>query len=90
MPVEPGTYQNGAYWATPSGWLAWAVARRRPELAGRILADLLNDFQANGIFECVNDGYAKLDTYVASITNPLGAARRLAAGFQAGIASQPS
>ncbi len=77
MPVEPETYQNGAYWATASGWLAWAIAPRRPDLARQMFADLIADFKANGIYECVNAGYHKLDTYVASATNPLGAALRL-------------
>ena len=26
-------YQNGAYWATPSGWLFWALWKAEPELA---------------------------------------------------------
>ncbi|MHB0877555.1 MAG: MGH1-like glycoside hydrolase domain-containing protein [Anaerolineae bacterium] len=75
--VPPETYQNGAYWATASGWVAWALAASRPDLAQRLLDDLVADFRQHGIFECVNRGYAKLDTYVVSATNPLGVLRRL-------------
>jgi hypothetical protein len=76
--VPPETYQNGAYWATASGWVAGALAGTRPDLSQRLFDDLVADFRARGIFECVNDGYTKLETYVVSATNPLGALRRLA------------
>ena len=79
IPVPPGEYQNGAYWATASGWVIWALAQREPALAQRMLDELLADFQAEGVYECINEGYRKLDSYVASATNPLGALRRLAA-----------
>jgi hypothetical protein len=75
--VEPGTYQNGAYWATASGWLIWSLAQVRPNLAEQVLADLVQNFQVHGIFECINQGYQKLDTYVVSAANPYGALHRL-------------
>ena len=77
IPVAPGTYQNGAYWATASGWVHFALAQIDGPLATRMLDDLLTDFQTHGIFECVNAGYEKLDHYVASAVNPLGALRRI-------------
>jgi hypothetical protein len=76
IPVEVETYQNGAFWATASGWVAWALAQRNPAFARDIYNDLIGDFKSRGIYECVNEGYAKLETYVNSATNPLGAARR--------------
>ena len=79
-PLAPDTYQNGAYWATASGWVMWCLAQRDPALAQRMLDDLIVDFQQNGVYECVNEDYAKLDTYVASATNPLGALLRLEKG----------
>jgi hypothetical protein len=55
-----------------------ALNRTDPPLARRIFADLVADFRAGGICECVNsDGYRQLPSYVNSATNPLGAARRL-------------
>ena len=75
--IAPETYQNGAYWATPSGWVIDALAQIDDALAQKTLADLVADFQANGIWECVNDGgYQKVEHYVVSITNPRGALLR--------------
>lgn len=76
-PVAKNRYQNGAYWATASGWVMISIAQRRPELARRMFADLVEDFRAVGICECVHGEYRKLPDYVNSATNPLAAARRL-------------
>ncbi len=76
-PVEKDRYQNGAFWGTASGWVMQAVAGRAPELARRMFRDLVGDFRAGGICECVNEGYRQLESYVNTATNPLGAARKL-------------
>ena len=73
MPVAPGTYQNGAYWATASGWVWDALRQIDESLAGRMLDDLLCDFKQGGICECVAAGERKLAHYVVSAVNPLGA-----------------
>ena len=69
VPVPKGEYQNGAYWATASGWYAEAVARADENAAREVLDEVLSDFEENGIFECVRGEYRKLDTYVASAAN---------------------
>jgi hypothetical protein len=76
IPVPAGEYQNGAYWATASGWLWTALRREHPGLAQRLLEDLCADFAANGVYECVNGEYRKLDSYVVSATNIYGAVSR--------------
>ena len=76
IPVEEGTYQNGAFWATATGWFADAVREYDEELALRTIRDALRFFETDGIFECVNDTYRKLDTYVVSAVNVYGACRR--------------
>lgn len=76
-PVERERYQNGAYWATASGWMMYALARKDPALARPLWEDLIADFRSGGICECVNEGYRQLPSYVASATNPLAAVRRL-------------
>lgn len=76
--ITQETYQNGAYWATASGWVIDALSQIDKDLAQKTLADLVADLQTNGIWECVNTGgYQKVEYYVVSITNPRGALRRL-------------
>lgn len=67
----PGQYQNGAYWATASGWLARALARTDRAMAARLIRDCIRDFQDHGIYECINVDYTKAKDYVASAANPL-------------------
>jgi hypothetical protein len=76
IPVAPETYQNGAYWATASGWVWDALCQVDEPLADQMLDDLIQDFQDGGICECVNAGYRKLAHYVVSAVNPLGALQR--------------
>jgi hypothetical protein len=76
-PVAHDRYQNGAYWATASGWVMIAIAQERPNLARRMFADLISDFRARGICECITSEYRQLENYVDSATNPLAAARSL-------------
>jgi hypothetical protein len=37
-----GEYQNGGYWATPTGWLIAALRKVDMPLADRTLSDLVN------------------------------------------------
>jgi hypothetical protein len=68
-PCQEGTYQNGAYWATPLAWMIPVYARFKPSLAKDMLDEVLTDFQENGINECINDGYVKVPNFVVSATN---------------------
>jgi hypothetical protein len=68
-PREEGTYQNGAYWATPLAWMIPVYARYKPSLAKDMLEKVITDFQANGINECINDEYVKVPNFVVSATN---------------------
>lgn len=77
LPIEPERYQNGAYWATAAGWVLYALAQTDPAQARQRWHELIADFCAEGVCECVNEGYRQLPGYVASATNPLAAARRL-------------
>jgi hypothetical protein len=74
-PFPAGQYQNGAYWATASAWLAIALARTDHAIAARTIRDCIRDFQMNGVYECVNTDYTKLRDYVVSAANPLLARR---------------
>ena len=76
-PVPEGTYQNGAFWATPIEWLVAAIARCDRSLAEITLENLMTYFENRGIYECVNGDYVKLDTYVVSATNARAAKKWL-------------
>lgn len=77
---EPGTYQNGAFWATASGWLAEALWPYDAQLAEKTLRDVLAYYEQYGVFECVNGDYRKLDTYVVSATNVYGICKKRGVG----------
>ena len=74
-PCKEGTYQNGAYWATPLAWVIPVYARFKPKVAAEMLEKVITDFQENGINECINDGYVKVPNFVVSATNVYGLTR---------------
>jgi hypothetical protein len=68
-PCEEGTYQNGAYWATPLAWILPIYDKVKPGLSKFTLEKVISDFQENGINECINDDYVKVPNFVVSATN---------------------
>lgn len=73
------TYQNGAYWHTPTGWLASALARVDRELARKLISEMVAHFQredfrkgGGGPWECFHpDGnHRQNPIYMASVTMP--------------------
>jgi hypothetical protein len=74
---ERDHYQNGAYWATPSGWFAYALSRVDPDLAADMILDLVEDFRERRPCEWVFDRTTQLPEYMASCTLPLAALRRM-------------
>lgn len=80
--TAPGTYQNGAYWATPSGHVAEVLATVDGDLARQMLIDMTDDFIADGVNEAINDSpaYVGVREYVVSATNPIPTMRALLAG----------
>ena len=76
IPVPHGEYQNGAFWATPLRWLYDALAPYHLTLAEHAVGEALHYFETQGIFECINGDYRKLDTYVASATAVYAACKR--------------
>jgi hypothetical protein len=82
-------YQNGAYWATPVGWVCYAIAQADPkralELATEYVTDLKQgDFRKGPDFgspwECIHPegNYRQNPVYMTSVTCPLAAFRRMA------------
>ena len=74
--VPAGEYQNGAYWATASGWALDFFRRADPAFAGEMLEALVRDFETDGVCECINAGYRKLPQFVVSAANVRGALLR--------------
>ena len=78
----PGTYQNGAFWGTPSGWFIHAMGRVDADAAGAVLADLVRHIQEHesegAPWECVNSatGYRRNSLYAASVCLPYAALLR--------------
>ena len=70
-------YQNGAYWATPTGWFVYTLDKVNPALADRTLIDMVNDFQERKINEWVIGNTTKLPNYCASAAAPLGPIKKI-------------
>ena len=79
--VPKDTYQNGAYWGTPTGWICFAISMAdfslAQKLAGEYIADLRsNDFR-NGVdsgapYECFHpSGYRQNPVYMTTVSCPL-------------------
>ena len=89
------TYQNGAYWHTPTGWLIAAVRRRDPPLAAELFGDYIqhlrkNDFRLNhgpeAPWECFGPShYAQNGVYMTSVTVPVA----VMAGESPGLGRHP-
>ncbi|MCO5296933.1 MAG: hypothetical protein M9921_08755 [Fimbriimonadaceae bacterium] len=83
--VPLNTYQNGAYWHVPTGWLARALAQRDPNRAKRVVNAMIAHFRAEdwrthdrqgAPWECLGaKGYRQNPVYMASITMPLQSLR---------------
>lgn len=68
---ERDTYQNGAYWATPTGWFVYALDLVDPQLADRTVVEMVADFQKSGACEWVYKQQRQLPNYLASAALPL-------------------
>jgi len=78
--VGLNTYQNGAYWHTPTGWLIEALRPQAPQLAARVFAEYIHhlrryDFRLGAgheaPWECFGPkGYGQNGIYMTSVTLP--------------------
>ncbi|MHC4628575.1 MAG: alpha-L-rhamnosidase-related protein [Planctomycetota bacterium] len=71
------TYQNGAYWATPTGWFVYTLDLVDRKLADRTVIDLVSDFKENGACEWVFGEKRRLPNYLASASLPLAGIRAM-------------
>lgn len=74
---KPDTYQNGAYWATPTGWFVYTLDLTDPELADRTVIDMVRHFRQHGACEWIFEEQYKLPNYLASASLPLAGIRSM-------------
>ena len=83
------TYQNGAYWHTPSGWLIAVLAKDSPELARTVFNEMIEHFKAEDFrkgesfhapWECFGkNGQAQNNPlFMGSVAVPYGVLKQVA------------
>lgn len=70
-------YQNGAYWATPTGWFVYTLDLVDAELANQTVMDMVDHFREFGACEWIFDEQIKLPDYLASASLPLAGIRAM-------------
>jgi hypothetical protein len=90
------TYQNGAYWGMPTGWVCYAVAMADTGAAEKIAAEYIEnlretDFRKGGEYggpyECIYPpDYKQKPVYLTTVSCPYAVFKSLqmAAGFWGG------
>ncbi|MHC4583789.1 MAG: alpha-L-rhamnosidase-related protein [Planctomycetota bacterium] len=71
------TYQNGAYWATPTGWFVYTLDLVDSALADRTVIDMVSDFKKGGVCEWILGEKRRLPNYLASASLPLAGIRAM-------------
>jgi len=71
------TYQNGAYWATPTGWFVYTLDLVDSALADRTVIDMVSDFKKGGVCEWILGEKRRLPNYLASTSLPLAGIRAM-------------
>ena len=86
-PIPKNRYQNGAYWGTPTGWVAYTAALTDPAAADQLLSEYLeelrkDDFRQGQDFhspwECMHPDNAHQNAvYLTSVSCPYAAVRKI-------------
>lgn len=73
-------YQNGAYWGTPTGWVAAAIAKTNVPAAQRLVKEYIADLRENDFrkgkgfgapFECFHPpGHKQNPVYLTTVASP--------------------
>ena len=71
------TYQNGAYWATPTGWFVYTLDLVDSAFADKTVIDMVNDFKKGGVCEWILGEKRRLPNYLASASLPLAGIRAM-------------
>ena len=71
------SYQNGAYWATPTGWFVYTLDLVDSHLADQTVIDMVNDFRNAGACEWIFGSRRQRPHYLASASLPLAGIRAM-------------
>jgi len=71
--VPQDTYQNGGYWAVPTGWVAQTMALVNETAAVRLCESLVDSFLVDGGCEWINENQCSVPGYAASLARLHGA-----------------
>lgn len=76
--TAPGTFQNGPYWGTATGWMAEVFESEVPGRGLALLRELAADFAAHGVWECVGpNGYTRVRDNLSSACLPYASWKKL-------------
>jgi hypothetical protein len=85
--AQKNTYQNGAYWGTPVGWVVDAISRVDPKAAQKLAIEYLTELRENDYrkgpeygapFECFHpSGKQQNPVYLTSVSSPYGVFKKL-------------
>jgi hypothetical protein len=78
--VEKDNYQNGPFWATPTGWFVYTLDLVDPVLADKTIVDMASEYQRSGeIMEWVLGAKKGAPEYLSSVALPLDGIRKMLA-----------
>ena len=85
--AKKNTYQNGAYWGTPTGWVVYAIAKTNPGAAKKLAGEYIQELRENDYrkgddygspYECFHpSGHKQNPVYLTSVSCPYAAFKRL-------------
>lgn len=85
--AQKNTYQNGAYWGTPTGWVCYAIAKTNFKLAQRLAKEYIDDLRQKDFrkgpeygapYECFHpSGHTQNPLYMTTVSCPLAAFRAM-------------
>ena len=85
--AKKNTYQNGAYWGTPTGWVCYAIAKTNFKLAQKLAKEFIDDLRENDFrkgleygapYECFHpSGHKQNPLYMTTVSCPLAAFRAI-------------
>jgi hypothetical protein len=85
--VPKNTYQNGAYWGTPVGWVVYSIAITNPDIAKQLAGEYIEELRENDFrkgedygapYECFHpSGHKQNPVYLTSVSCPYAAFKRL-------------